>query len=262
MESILLIPLKPDVWDSKKYRDVLMKILSYPNYNEDIAGERFRSLIDTGLKGLLIEGEMKIGDISFIGKGTNSLVIKGLFKDNVVIIKILRLDASRDSLIHEAEILTDLEETGIAPKIIASSNWFIIEEFIDGVLIRDFLQKDIYSYRKSEIDLLIRDILTKSHELDQLGIDHGELNRADKHVIITDKLKSKIIDFESASKLRRPKNLTSISHYLFVRSYSAEYLRILYDINLNNLNNILKRYKTDFSAENFMEYMKYLNIQP
>ena len=261
LESILLIPLKHDIWNSEKFRKILVEILSYPKNDEEIARERFNTLVKHGLEAFILEGPIKMGRVSFLGKGTNSLVIKAIFKKHIIAIKILRLDASRKNLLNEVKLLLRLKETGIVPRVIVFSDWFIIEEFIEGVLIGDFLQKDIYSYDKREINQLIADILSKSYTLDQLGIDHGELSRADRHIIITDSLKSIIIDFESASESRKPKNITTICHYLFVKSQAAEYLRLLYNINLEDLNNVLKSYKRNITPEKFRLLMNYLDLQ-
>lgn len=261
MEDTLLIPLKQEIWDSEKFRSILTEILSYPKNDENIAKNRFNILIKHGLDAFIFDGSVRIGDISFLGKGTNSLVIKGILKKDIVVVKILRLDASRNNLLNEVKLLNRLKRTKVSPQVILFSEWFIIEEFMDGVLISKFLHKDLYSYNKKEVDQLINDILFKSFTLDQLGIDHGELSRADKHIIITDDLKSIMIDFESASESRKPKNITAICHYLFVRSPAAEYLRLLYNIDLDDLNSILKKYKRDFSLESFRRLVEYLGLQ-
>ena len=261
MESILLIPLKHDVWNSEKFRKILIEILSYPKNDEEISRERFNILVKHGLEAFILDGPMKMGKISFLGKGTNSLVIKAILKRHIVAIKILRLDASRNNLLNEVKLLLRLKNTRIVPRIVVFSDWFIIEEFIKGVLIGDFLQKDIYSYDKRMCDQLVADILFKSYTLDKLNIDHGELSRADRHIIITDSLKSIIIDFESASESRKPRNITAICHYLFIKSQASEYLRLLYNINLDDLNTILKKYKKSITPENFRLLMQYLGLQ-
>jgi len=47
-----------------------------------------------------------------------------------------------------------------------------------------------------------------------VGLDHGELVRAHRHVIVSGG-EPRIIDFESASTSRRCANVTSVVQYLF-----------------------------------------------
>src|SRR5260370_18688912 len=52
--------------------------------------------------------------------------------------------------------------------------------------------------------------------MDSSGLDDGELSRGHKNVIISNDDIPKILDFESASLMRRPSNFTSLAQYLFI----------------------------------------------
>jgi predicted Ser/Thr protein kinase len=81
--------------------------------------------------------------------------------------------------------------------------------------------------------------------MDNIHLDHGELSNASKHVIIRDSdWKPIIIDFESASRNRRPNNLTSICHFIFKNKELADMMQLSMDsIASNDSNKILRDYK-------------------
>src|SRR3712207_9139089 len=62
------------------------------------------------------------------------------------------------------------------------------------------------------------DILTQCFVLDEINLDHGQLNRLNNHVIVSpDDLSCTIIDFESASQHRKVSNLTTAFQALFFK---------------------------------------------
>jgi predicted Ser/Thr protein kinase len=64
--------------------------------------------------------------------------------------------------------------------------------------------------------------------------------------MVLDDLDSRIMDFESASRNRRPKNLTSLYQYLFIKSPAAQYLRKLYGIkSVEEIRKLLHKYKVE-----------------
>jgi putative serine/threonine protein kinase len=91
-------------------------------------------------------------------------------------------------------------------------------EYVDGLLIPHWLQNldgsDMTQLRTQKV--LIR-LMEQCWRLDQVSLDHGELNNASKHIIITSEDKVFILDFETSSTTRRVSNVTSICHYLFMR---------------------------------------------
>ena len=63
---------------------------------------------------------------------------------------------------------------------------------------------------------IFRNVFDQCLKLDREGLDHGEINRPDKHIMINNKMEIKILDFESSSINRRVTNVTSIGHFLFI----------------------------------------------
>jgi len=221
------------------------RILCYPNFSPELAKRIELKLIKAGVKSLISFGKYEIG------KGTNSIVIKGKFDEKEVAIKIIRTDSSRKTLLHEANILRAVNQYGIGPKLYSYSKYFLVLEYIEGIYIDNFIEESKISLIKN----VIKGLLNQCRILDKIGIDHGELSRPMKHVIITKNLEAKIIDFESSSKKRNCKNVTSILSYLFFVNRRIKSL-----INDNEfysyLIEVLSNYKREKSEKNFKELIE------
>jgi putative serine/threonine protein kinase len=85
-------------------------------------------------------------------------------------------------------------------------------QLIDGELLPSWLKanKEVFLVKK-----VLQDVLENCFRLDEIGLDHGELSKAPKHVIVDSKLKPWIVDFETASDKRKPANLPAMCHFLF-----------------------------------------------
>jgi putative serine/threonine protein kinase len=122
-------------------------------------------------------------------------------------------------------------------------------EFIEGVLLIDWLET-----KRSRILIrkVLREILEQCWSLDRIGLDHGELSHAPKHVIVSKEDKPVIVDFESASLNRRPSNVTSICQFLFLGDEPAKILaKKLGTVDRETVFEALRRYKNDRTFENF-----------
>jgi putative serine/threonine protein kinase len=97
--------------------------------------------------------------------------------------------------------------------------------------------------------------------LDRIGLDHGELSHAPKHVIVNDEDKPVIVDFESASLNRRPSNVTSICQFLFLGGEPAGILaRTLGATDREMVLEALRRYKNDRTFENLERVLTALKL--
>jgi len=164
-------------------------------------------------------------------KGNTSLVFVGEREGEKILIKLQRRDSSRRSLRKEAEILKFLKGKNITPELFFTGNF----EGLD-YLVRHFAEGEPILYANIEREHLI-EIGRKMHELDKLGIDHGQV-QGGKHILVGDRVW--IIDFEKASLERKPRNLTSAMAMLFL-----------------NENQISKRIITKFGLdEKFLEELK------
>jgi putative serine/threonine protein kinase len=131
-------------------------------------------------------------------------------------------------------------------------------QFVDGILLPEWLEKN---RKKVLTKKVLRGILEHCWRLDEAGLDHGELSHAPKHVIIDKNNMPVIVDFETASINRKPSNITSICHFLFISSSFAK--KIAETLNIKDANviiEILRRYKNDRTRENFESILKICNV--
>ncbi len=240
-------------------------ILSYPsNYNSNDIVEHTRSMIRElellNIKNIIFEGNTLLtNNLRVLGKGCTSIVVKALNKDgNVVALKIMRRDSNRASVEHEANILKIVNRIGIGPKVIAYTKHVLVMEFIEGLIIKEWLNliKD-KCYNEVNVNMVVRDILEQCYRLDTIGVDHGELSNMHKHVIVSSN-GACIVDFESASIRRRVSNLTSAVQYLFLSFNDINYLL---HIDRSMLIDTLKAYKHDMSRRVFDELLKLLLLK-
>ncbi len=124
--------------------------------------------------------------------------------------------------------------------VIAVKDTVIAMEYIRG----EFFSKWLKIQRERDnVRKVVKDLLEQCWTLDSMGIDHGELSDAKKHVLIDQKGTPRIIDFESASRERMCRNIVSIAGYLFFKKTTAEYLRVHLSWDDIKLKELLKNYK-------------------
>jgi len=97
--------------------------------------------------------------------------------------------------------------------------------------------------------------------MDAYGLDHGELSRAHKNVIISNDDIPRILDFESASLMRRPSNFTSLAQYLFIGgSIAKKMVRVLGSVDKAELLTCLRDYKAGGWKDAFEATTKVLGL--
>ena len=172
---------------------VEIKKFIYPSFSEEI----YKELIEQGIKYLYSFGNIKIGEVYVIGKGKTGIV--ALLDENRVI-KIRRSDSPKESLEIEAKI-QDLAYP-IAPRVHSYGKNFIIMDYVKG-----------RNLTKKESTDIIKKLLIKAKALEDKRIEHKELSRPYKNVIVTEN-DVYIIDYDSASIKEKPKNVSSILSWL------------------------------------------------
>jgi putative serine/threonine protein kinase len=89
--------------------------------------------------------------------------------------------------------------------------------------------------------------------LDAIGLDHGELSKAPKHIIVNKEQKPFIVDFETASINRKPANVTSVCQFLFTSGGGVARMvaETLGERNSAETIRALRIYKSQRARENF-----------
>ena len=188
-------------------------------------------------------GRQKIGNVNVLGKGCVGIVIAAHLDSGKVALKIRRTDANRTTMEREARMLEIANSVSVGPKLLGASENFLVMELFEGDLIEDWIAHPDLERNKEIVIGLLRDVLEQCFRLDKVRLDHGELSQARKHILI-ETGQARILDFETASIMRKPKNLSSVCQYLFVSSHVAQTMEtILSRIDLNQLKNALAAYK-------------------
>jgi putative serine/threonine protein kinase len=163
---------------------------------------------------------------------------------------------------HEAEMLRKANGVGVGPQLIGGDNDFLLMEFVGDMTLPEWVVSLKGRGVKKRIRSVLLDILQQCRRLDDIGLDHGELSRAPKHIIIDSQDKTHIVDFEAASTERRPSNVTSICQYLFIGSQFARILRRkLGRIDNNALVASLRLYKSTRTEQNFAAILQICNLK-
>ncbi len=225
-------------------------IVSYPRATPAEMQDRIKELQQHGVSEVEFDGKTSASNIPVLGKGYVGVVIVALLKGKRIALKMRRVDADRESLKHEAELLSKANIVDVGPMFLAVSKNFLLMQLIDGDLLEDWLQTH---NDKALIRKVLVDILEQCWRLDNAGLDHGELSKAPKHLLIDKTNKSYIVDFETASTNRNASNVTSVCQYLYQSNSQA--CRIIAETlgerDKAKLVDALKRYKKDRSRVNF-----------
>ena len=130
-------------------------------------------------------------------------------------------------------------------------------EFIEGSSIVDWVNQNDKAADSETILKIVSDILIQCHNLDKLHLDHGQLHYLNHHVIISESSRVTILDFESASYLRRTSNVTSASNSLLLGGHISERITDILRIQgkKERLVRALRLYKISQSEENLQEIL-------
>ena len=232
-------------------------VLCFPKPSEAEVQSRIQELRSHGVTALEFSGSASLFGVKVpvLGKGFVGIVVIVHLNGERVAVKIRRVDADRADLLHEARMLSVANSVNVAPKLISASKNFLVMQLIDGELLPNWLEthKD-----PTVVKAVLREILEQCFRLDQAGLDHGELSKAPKHVLLDKAEKPFIVDFETASVERRVANVTAVCQYLFGgKSTAAQILaQILGEKNMLELIGTLRAYKINKTRGNFEGLLK------
>jgi putative serine/threonine protein kinase len=152
-------------------------------------------------------------------------------------------------------MLSKANSVNVAPKLMTASKNFLLMQLIDGDLLPNWLEKNKDA---AAVKQVLGEVLEQCFRLDQVGLDHGELSKAPKHLLVDKTEKPFIVDFETASVERRVANVTAVCQYLFAGNSSAS--KVLAEIfgerNRLELIDALKAYKKNRTRSNFEGLLK------
>jgi putative serine/threonine protein kinase len=227
-------------------------VLCFPNPTEDELGSRIRELCSLGVSALEFSGSVSVFGVKIpvLGKGFVGIVAIAHVDGKRLAVKIRRADADRADLLHEADMLIKANAVNVAPKYVAASKNFLLMQLVDAGLFVTWLRNQ---HDRGVVREVLVDVLEQCWRLDEAGLDHGELSKAPKHLLLDKAGKPFIVDFETASVERRVINVTSICQFLFMGNSSAAQMLVgvFGERNRPQLTAALKAYKKDRNRSNF-----------
>ena len=233
------------------------RILCYPRFDPTEVENRIAELKSLGVNAVEMTGHKRIENLPVLGKGCVSVVIVARTPLGRYALKIRRTDSDRLSMEHEAEMLRIANSVGVGPKLQTASKNFLLMNYVEGTLFPLWVDTLKGKARRRSLQNALLNILEVCFKLDKAGLDHGELSRAPKHIIVTAEGKPILVDFETASIKRKPSNLTSICQYLFIGSeLSKRVRRIVGEIDVRVLIEALGEYKQEMSEERFRRILQ------
>jgi putative serine/threonine protein kinase len=223
-------------------------ILCYPRVSDAELQTRLGELREHGVKAVEFAGKTSAFNVPVLGKGFVGIVVTAYLDGQRIALKIRRVDADRLGLQHEAQMLAKANSVQVGPRLISVSKNFLLMQLIDGDLLLDWL-----GAHKEHVRSVLNEVMEQCWRLDNVGLDHGELSKAPKHLIVDKTQKPFIVDFETASLNRKPANVTSVCQFLFTSrgAVAKAVAEVLGERNREEIISALRLYKKDRTRGNF-----------
>jgi putative serine/threonine protein kinase len=233
----------------------LVPLVCYPRFSESEYGDRISEMESLGITSIALGGRTTISGVHIAGKGQVGIVLRAKIGNKTCALKIRRVDADRKSMEEEARLHKIANDAGVGPRLEGRTKNLVAMEFVDGQSIVDW----VAGAAKGRLRWAARSVLEQCHSLDRAGLDHGELSRLDRHVIISDR--SYIIDFESASTARKTCNVTAAAQSIFLHgAVAGRVKKTLGEADREKALLALKTYKRDQTRENFEAVLGSLSV--
>jgi len=244
---------------SSLVRTPYINVLTYPRISLRAARSRLAQLNKLGVERLIFEGKSKIGGLGILGIGTVSVVVKSEVAGNVFALKIRRTDANRPGMKEEFELTRLANRIGIGAEVLNHTKDLLVLQYLDYVELHAWFKSLRGPERRAMARGILHRVLNQCRKLDIMGLDHGQLSNLRKHIVVVNDLPY-VIDFESASLNRTPKNVTTAAQYILIGGRMSALARRL--IGLRGHEQVMaalreyKETKSDVSYAHLLEVLR------
>ena len=204
----------------------------------------------TALRELEVNG---IHNVHRFARGKRGLIFKGEYNGAKVTIKSKNpLSESENAMEREYKMIDFLRNEGFQkiPKVILTGLDFFVYEYVDGVMIEDFL----VSSKKVEILSMIKRIMESMRELDVIGVNKEEMHRPHKHILILNN-DFTLIDFERCKESEKPQNVTQFCQYITSENFNKLVAKKKIKFNKDEIMKLSKNYKRSYSDISFKKIL-------
>jgi len=247
MNAFYRTPVKISVEDMAE--EPYASLLCYPRAEPAEVKERILELKALGVTEAEFEDGGHTAGLPVLGKGYEGVVIVAYVNGERAALKMRRMDGGRDNFFREAEMLKKANRVNVGPKFIAASKNFLVSQLIGGGTLTQWTEN---TENRSKFRKVLKDILEQCFRLDYEGIDHGEISKAHKHILMDDDVPY-IIDFETAGIKGNANNVSSVCQYLFLGNSAASKIirSAIGEKDREAIVSALKGYKKERSRESF-----------
>jgi putative serine/threonine protein kinase len=241
-------------------RTPYLNVLTYPGLDLKAARARVRQLGKLGVEEVVFEGRTKIGRLGLVGIGTVSVVVRAVAIGRVHALKIRRTDANRKDMLEEFRLTEMANRIGVGAQAFAVTKDFMLMQLVEGKDLEEHLRSIAGVGTRARVREIIHLLLNQCRKLDLIGLDHGQLSDLRKHVIMAGDMPY-IIDFESGSQNRAPKNVTTAAQYILIGGRCAPFVRKTLGLrSADAVLGALRDYKKDRSDGNYAAVLKTIGI--
>jgi putative serine/threonine protein kinase len=234
------------------------RILTYPATDSEQEKLRVAELRSMGVSAMGFKGHTLIDGVPVLGKGCVGIVTQAIVCGELAAVKIRRLDADRPSMQEEARLLRLANAVGVGPRLMGATRNFLVMKLFPGLPL--FRWAEGGNPGRAEVRQVLGNLLSDCFRLDAVGLDHGELSHAPRNVLVNATGRPCIVDFESASMVRRVANVTSILQYfLFGRISKNLHSSRLFG-KKEPIVKALSEYKQESTVESFQSVLRILRF--
>ena len=235
---------KLSLWDARR-------AVCYPRPEDSYCYRLIEELVEAGVEYYLAIGRFSKPGLPLLGSGWAGNVFAALWHGELVAVKALRPDSRRRSVLRECLLMGVASAYGIAPRLFRCTLHALIYRLVEGVTLSTYKPRSSWEGR-----LILRRLLYKAYLLDRLGIDHGELVRPGGQVLVEES-EPWIIDFDSASAKRRPRNLTSLAAGISRLEWAKGLVK---PSNTPEVRSLLRAYRENPSLELFERILEAMGL--
>jgi putative serine/threonine protein kinase len=237
-------------------------MLAYPHPDREGVRSRIDQLKQLGVVQLEFSGNLNIDRLSVLGKGVAGMVMVGITPSRRIALKVRRSDSRRKSVLHESAMLQSANKVGVGPEYLGNTPDVLAMQLVKGETLPPWLLSLKGRGRRAKARATLSSLLRQCYKLDQADLNHGELSRAHKNIIVPESGEPWILDFESASQPRRANNLTALTQYFFLAGgFSKRLARIVGPVDREGLITALRAYKTQPGKDRFDRVVELLKLQ-
>ena len=234
-------------------------LLAYPSGDAALEQQRFTWLTEQWVQSIHSYGSKPIGAFKTLGLGYGGLVLLVRNPSRLLALKLRRSDAPNSSFAFEAEAIATANRFNIGPQLISYNDDCLLMEYLPGPKFIDWLHSPAATFEATRS--IVYQLLSQAFQLDQAGLDHGDLRCITEHVHIETTaqgdrfaLRPVVIDFGKASRDRRPANITTLTQGLLLsttiaRTISEQFSGTVLDCQLeprrSHLIGLLRNYKNN-----------------